>query len=256
LSARIASQRSLANSAPLSALFIDEFPEEARRLAMPRSEIHLVVRFGPSAVDGVDIHALGPRKAVHRKLVRGGQKSVTARLRLGSPVAVLGVQASELEGRIVPLSELWGDAEADRLRARLAEAPNGADAAVILGEAVSEHETHSHEVAAGAALALAAAERLPRTSVNAVATDLGVSERHLRRVFHEVVGLGPKTFAKLARFHRAIAAARRVARPQWASIAASAGYYDQPHLIAEFRAISGVTPAALLAELSSPFLFG
>jgi len=35
----------------------------------------------------------------------------------------------------------------------------------------------------------------------------------------------------------------------WASIAAAAGYYDQAHLIAEFRAIAGMTPRAFLDEL-------
>ena len=86
-------------------------------------------------------------------------------------------------------------------------------------------------------------------NVNAVADDLGVSERHLRRVFVETVGLSPKTFARLARFHRALRAAREDARAGWATIAAAAGYYDQAHLIGDFRAIAGVTPRALLGEL-------
>jgi AraC-like DNA-binding protein len=85
--------------------------------------------------------------------------------------------------------------------------------------------------------------------VNAVASDLGVSARHLRRVFRETVGVSPKAFAKLARFNRALRAAREDARRNWANIAADAGYYDQAHLIAEFRSISGVTPQALLGEL-------
>jgi AraC-like DNA-binding protein len=87
--------------------------------------------------------------------------------------------------------------------------------------------------------------------VNAVADDLGVSERHLRRMFRETVGVGPKAFAKLMRFHRALRVAREDGRASWASIAAAAGYYDQAHLIAEFRAIAGVTPRALLAELGA-----
>jgi AraC-like DNA-binding protein len=85
--------------------------------------------------------------------------------------------------------------------------------------------------------------------VTTVAADLGVSERHLRRVFRETVGVSPKTFARLARFHHALRAARDDGHAGWARIAADAGYYDQAHLIAEFRAIAGVTPQALLGEL-------
>lgn len=82
-----------------------------------------------------------------------------------------------------------------------------------------------------------------------MADELGVSERHLRRVFRETVGLGPKAFAKLARFRRALRAAREDDAAGWADIATAAGYYDQAHLIAEFRTIAGKTPRALLGEL-------
>ena len=85
--------------------------------------------------------------------------------------------------------------------------------------------------------------------MNAVAVDLRVSERHLRRVFRETVGVSPKAFVRLARFRRALRAARHDDHASWASIAASTGYYDQAHLIAEFRAIAGVTPRAFLGEL-------
>jgi methylphosphotriester-DNA--protein-cysteine methyltransferase len=70
-----------------------------------------------------------------------------------------------------------------------------------------------------------------------------------RRVFRETVGVSPKAFAKITRFDRAVRAARADAHTTWASIAATAGYYYQAHLIAEFRAIAGVTPRALLDEL-------
>lgn len=63
--------------------------------------------------------------------------------------------------------------------------------------------------------------------------------------------MSPKTFARLTRFHRALGAARTDGHASWASIAGEAGYYDQAHLIAAFRAIAGVTPRALLVELGA-----
>ncbi|MFI5299364.1 MAG: helix-turn-helix domain-containing protein [Polyangiales bacterium] len=174
---------------------------------------------------------------------------MTARLHLGAQEAVLGVSASALAGRIIALEDLWGDAAARRLFDRLGDARNSAAAAGVLENTIAERLTGAAGSSARAQLALGAAERLASANVTAVAIDLGVSERHLRRVFRETVGISPKTFARLARFRRALHAARADGHASWASIATAAGYYDQAHLIAEFRTIAGVTPQGLLGEL-------
>jgi AraC-like DNA-binding protein len=239
----------------VSALFVYDCDRDGPGVAIPRPEIQVVARFGPSARSGLDVHVFGVRQKVHRKLIHRGQRSVTARLRLGVPDALLGVPASAMAGRIVALEDLWGDGATERLCARLAEARDTIGAAAILEGAIAERLATADGPHDGRKLALAAAERLTRANVNAVAVDLGISERHLRRLFHENFGLGPKGFAKLARFHRALRAAREDAHESWAAIAAAAGYYDQAHLIADFRAIAGVTPRALVGELrTTPFV--
>jgi len=244
---RIAPSASTASA--VAALFVHECDRDVRGVSIPRPEIHLVARFGPSARNGLDVHAFGPRQRVHRKVLRSGQRAVTARLHLGAAEAVLGVTAPAMAGRIVALEELWGEAAARRLFERLADARTTVDAAAILESAIAERLTIADGRRARAQLAIAAADRLTSANVSAVAGDLGVSERHLRRVFREAVGVSPKAFAKLTRFHRALRAAREEGDAGWASVATAAGYYDQAHLIAEFRAIAGVTPRALLREL-------
>ena len=247
---------SASTTSAVAALFVSDCDRDGPAVAIPRSEIQMVVRFGPSARNGLDVHAFGARQAVHRKLVRAGQRSVTARLQLGASNAVLGVPAPAIAGRIVALEDLWGQVATRRLCARLADARDTVDAAAILESAIAERLATAEGRSARARLALAAAERLASANVNAVAADLGVSERHLRRLFRETIGVSPKAFAKLTRFHRALGAARADAHAGWASIAAAAGYYDQAHLIAEFRTIAGVTPRALLRELRAPPLIG
>jgi len=219
-------------------------------------EIQLVARFGPSARNGLDVHAFGAQTSVRRKLIRSGHRAVTARLRLGAAEAVLGVPASELTGRIVALEDLWGDAAARRLCVRLSGARDTADAAAILEGAIAERCAPARVAHSRTQLAVVAADRLHSANVNTVAAHLGVSERHLRRIFREAIGVSPKTFAKLTRFHRALRAPRCAKGCSWANIAAAAGYYDQAHLIAEFRAISGVTPRALIGELAAAPLLG
>ncbi len=233
----------------VAALVVDECDRDMARVSIPHPEVHFVVRFGPSTRRGLDAHALGVRQTVHRKIIRRGQRAVTARLHLGASEAVLGVPASAIAGRIVALEDLWGDAATRPLFDRLAAARGTVDAAEILEAAINERLAMADEGLARSQLALDAADRLTRATVNAVAVDLGVSERHLRRVFREAVGVSPKAFAKITRFRRALRAAREDGHASWANIAATAGYYDQAHLIAEFRAIAGVTPRALLGEL-------
>jgi AraC-like DNA-binding protein len=233
----------------LSALIAYDCDRDGPAVSIPRPEVHLVARFGPSARNGLDIHAFGVRQRVHRKTIRRGQRTVTARLQLSAPRAVLGLPASAIAGRIVALEDLWGDAAVRRLHARLGDARDTPAAAAILESAIAERFRGADHHEGGMQLALAAADRLASASVTAVAEGLGVSERHLRRVFREFVGVGPKAFAKLARFQRALRAAREDPHAGWAAIAATAGYYDQAHLIGDFRAIADVTPRALLEEL-------
>jgi AraC-like DNA-binding protein len=84
-----------------------------------------------------------------------------------------------------------------------------------------------------------------------VAAVLGLSERHLRRLVLAHTGLEPRTFRRVARFQRFLRLADRAGGPpdgSPAALAARAGYADQAHLSREVRALSGLTPAALLAE--------
>jgi AraC-like DNA-binding protein len=235
----------------VAAFFVNECDRNVPLVAIPYPEIHMVFRFGPSARNGLDGYAFGAQQSVRRKVIRGGQRTVTVRLHLGAAQAVLGVPASAISGHIVPLEELWGEATTSRLYDQLTEAHTTIDAAAIVESAIAERLADADTPRTHSPLALEAAERLMNASVSTVAADLRVSERHLRRVFREAAGLSPKTFAKLARFHRALHAARQDSNTNWANIAAATGYYDQAHLIDEFQTIAGITPRAFLCELDA-----
>lgn len=242
---------SVSTASPVGVLFVDECDADVSLVSIPRPEVQIVVRFGPSAQRGLDVHAMGVQQRVHRKLIRAGQRTVTARLRLGATKAVLGVPASAIAGRIVALEDLWGVAVTRRFSDRLAAARSTVGSAAIVERALAERLAVTDARRASPQLALEAAERLASATVSAVAADLGVSERHLRRVFREAIGVSPKAFAKLMRFHRALRAAREDGRTPWGTIAVETGYYDQAHLIDEFRGFAGVTPRVLLDELGA-----
>ena len=75
------------------------------------------------------------------------------------------------------------------------------------------------------------------------------SEKQLRRAFLERVGVGPKALARIARINyaaRLIGTANRT----HADVAVRAGYFDQPHLIRDFREMCGVTPLQYARNMS------
>jgi AraC-like DNA-binding protein len=244
-----ASPRAWANAA-VAGISLHAINLDTPGVLLPRPETQIVVRFGLMAGNGMDVSALGARQRVHRKLIRAGQQTLIARLRLGVDRAILGTPASTIAGQVVTLEDLWGT-DAARLIDQLAGARDMGAAAATLVSAISQRLATADAPTEGSRFVLEAAKRLENGRVDAVASDLGVSTRHLRRVFREALGVSPKAFARLERFRRALRVSRENAQAGWADVAAGAGYYDQAHLIAEFRAIAGVTPSALVRELSA-----
>ena len=161
-----------------------------------------------------------------------GTVVVGARFRPGAGGAALGLPLSELRDLRVGLEEL-DPALADRL-------PGDLDPREALRRLA---EIALATPRADAAIA-EAARRLaqPRTRVESLAGDLGLSERQLRRRCHAAAGYGPKTLQRVLRFRRFLAGGER----DLARAALDAGYADQAHLTRECTRLAGRPPAALL----------
>lgn len=102
----------------------------------------------------------------------------------------------------------------------------------------------------GAVLAAARLLADPALRLPALTDRLGISERHLRRRFHDTVGYGPKTLQRVLRLRTFV---RRAAEgdSDLAGLAAAAGYADQAHLTRECRDLTGVTPSVLAGRGST-----
>lgn len=79
-------------------------------------------------------------------------------------------------------------------------------------------------------------------SVREIARDIGLSQRRLIQVFTSSVGLTPKRYLRVCRFQRARGLAGNTVSPDWARVALECGYFDQSHLIRDFRQFTGFTP--------------
>lgn len=191
-----------------------------------------------------DVTVAGPRTRALFKDATGPVRAVVLRFRPGWSAPLLGVAASELTDRIVALEEVWGHAGGalclDLLAARSVPEVLERVAGAISLRAAQSSEPASARIARRAVRLIEEGE----DRVERVAAQLGVTARHLRRAFTESVGIGPKDFARTVRLQRAVRMA--ATDRDWARIAADAGYYDQAHLIGDFRELVGLTPGAFV----------
>jgi AraC-like DNA-binding protein len=169
----------------------------------------------------------GPDTGPIPALMRPGDEVVAVRFGPGAAPPVLGVPADAIRDGRVPLRDLWGG-EADRLAESVAVA---GDRRQALAAAVRARMRPVDPLVA------AVVARLGQASVRAVADDLGVGERQLRRRSLAAFGYGPKTLQRVLRFQRALVLAR--AGEPLAAAAYAAGYADQSHFAHEVRALAG-----------------
>lgn len=94
---------------------------------------------------------------------------------------------------------------------------------------------------------------LMRTSGNMpiekVASLACLSIRQFERVSKERIGIPPKFFARLIRFSKAYRMRENFPQMSWTSIAYNCGYFDQMHLIRDFRQFACVPPGIIEQEL-------
>jgi AraC-like DNA-binding protein len=135
--------------------------------------------------------------------------------------------------------------ELNSIQAPILEAPCDA-ARCAIAEAFLVHRLHPAWVdrRATAAVELLCGGTI---SIAHTATMLEISRQHLHRLFFDQVGLSPKSFARVARVRRAMRLSL-LGDGNAAGIAVEAGFADQPHMIREFRSITGSTLSLILTS--------
>ena len=89
----------------------------------------------------------------------------------------------------------------------------------------------------------------PQISISDVAAEVGVTRQHLVRLFDKFVGISPKKFAKINRVQKIVETVKNSAAPSWVNTALDHGFFDQAHLIKDFKDVTGLSPRAYLLEI-------
>jgi len=178
---------------------------------------------------------------------RGPADVIGIRFRTEAARSMLGFSALDLTGRVEPLTA-FHPRLAGALRAATSQGPRdaptpqrneelvGALSAVLLRFVRAEPSPLVREAVRGLAGS-------GGTSLRELAGTLGVTLRTLERRVAADTGLGPKPLQRVLRFRSALRLLEQIPRGQWSSAAIRAGYFDQAHMIREFRGFAGMPPS-------------
>jgi AraC-like DNA-binding protein len=157
--------------------------------------------------------------------------------------STIGLEPRRLRGRTAPLAS-W--TAGSRLRSELASA---SDPEAMLETVERGLRASLRTDVAGVdrcARAVSLLEADPLRPVAAIAAEVGVSHAHLDREFTRVVGLTPRVLSRLLRMRRLLRGIDVRGEVAWADLSAELGWYDQAHLIRDFKRHTGVVPSAYL----------
>lgn len=85
-----------------------------------------------------------------------------------------------------------------------------------------------------------------------LASEACLSRKQHERIFKQMVGLSPKQFLKVIRFQHTLYAHQQHPAESLTELAYRCGYYDQSHMINDFRELSGKTPKQYFNECDNP----
>jgi AraC-like DNA-binding protein len=224
-----------------------------RRREGPGADVLLTIGFGEEwLIDGTRatsfVAGLHERQVTteHRRRALGMQ------VNLAPPAAyrLLGLPLDTLAHRVVPLEDVLDE---PHLVERLYDLGDWTARFELLDALLERRLADARPASAEVGWAWRRlVESEGRLAVGELAAELGWSRKRIVARFREEVGLPPKSAARLLRFEHVRAEAERAQRPDWARLAVECGYYDQSHLINDFRERTGLTPATFFQDAMVP----
>lgn len=222
-------------------------PNTPPTMVMPNGCAELVVNFGdPFLVHrngrwtpDPQLSLVGPRTKASEVRASGKTGFVIVRFFPWAAGTLLGNTLADLRDVTCDVALLFGSAFRDRLTNEVSNAADAYHKTQTVLRFLTDLMPGVNRGHTQAAVSRVVASR-GQKSVTQLADELGISRRSIHRLFDRDVGLSPKQYATTMRFQNAL----HVLRNCQSSLDAisECGYFDQAHLIHEFRRITGITP--------------
>lgn len=226
---------------------------------LPEGVIEIIIDLTDEPKYTYDHETLRPNQSFRRSWVSGMRDSFLSigaepdssmfviRFRPGRAYPFLQLPMHHLYNRVVDGDCIYGK-RIDLLREQLLHASEPVEKFRI-GEAFLHGLMNDYHGEIHTAVSYAA-DRICQSPSTATLRDVvrqtGFSHKHVISLFERYIGVRPKTFVRIMKFQQVVHAVEALQQVNWAQVATDGGYYDQAHLIHDFKLFSGFTPEVYL----------
>jgi len=226
---------------------------DLRRVPTPRATLYFAVdvrEHVSGAKIGTGLFCEGPHSRGF-EVKCDCDEMVAVKVKSGALGALLGLPARELRDQTVNLEEVWGRSAA-LLAEQMQEASSPEERLQLLQRELSQRYL-ARERENGLALGVANAieRRAGKVRIADLSDDAGVGRRALLQRFDACVGLTPKQYVRITRLRSMITALFGRDAEDLSRLSVKYGFYDQSHMIHEFRDLLGISPAAFKKDLEA-----
>jgi AraC-like DNA-binding protein len=204
--------------------------------SLPHPNIHLIFEKDTAVVSGV-------HTCKFSRVLEGKGQVFGVKFQPGGFRPFLDYPVSKLADRIVPATRIFGK----NLGALQEIVLSGRDEDEKVRATNDFFRTRLPKPDSMIQLARDLVEKILREpeikTVDDLANSAVVGKRRLQRIFNEYVGVPPKWVIRRYRLHELIEKINSGGQLEWAQVAADLGYFDQAHLINDFKSIVDYSPA-------------
>jgi len=232
-------------------LYENAHPSHRGERVLPTGTVELVINLREDAGQSFDAVVAGPHSRFFMLDSAQPVSVIGAHFRSGGAFPFFTLPMDQLRNQHVPLEILWGKGAVE-LRELLLSAETLEARLLVLEHALARRLRRADARHAAVNHALHSFAHRARRVADVV-DEVGMSQRRFIELFSAEVGLTPKVYCRIRRFQQAIALLNGRGAVQWADVALTCGYYDQSHMVHDFRDFAGLSPAIYHAR-RGPFI--
>jgi len=203
--------------------------------SVPHPNVHVIFEPAASVVAGVQTH-------MFKRTLEGQSQVFGVKFKPGGFRPFLKYAVSKLADRTVPVERIFGKDALALKNIVLSDRPEGEK--VEAANAFFHERMPSPDKTVGLAGQLVEQILQDREikTVDDLVNRTSIGKRSLQRLFSDYVGVSPKWVIRRYRVHELIERFHPGEEPDWPQLALELGYFDQAHLINDFRSITGYSP--------------